>query len=195
LFALMTLLSLGSFNQAGAQGNGGVVEQVEQVPPTEAAPLDSPIKSQNLPTVLILTFPSPTTFTTETSLGSALGKKNSLILINSGAVNLAQNTYRQAFAKVPGVMLWEGDVTGTQTSVATGIAEQVAVIKAASNVPVCVGFGVSNPDQAAEIASKADGVVVGSAIVRLIEQNGSSPDLSDRLLAFVKPLVDAVKAV
>ena len=86
-------------------------------------------------------------------------------------------------------------VTGTQTSVATGIAEQVAVIKAASNVPVCVGFGVSNPDQAAEIASKADGVVVGSAIVRLIEQNGSSPDLPDRLLAFVKPLVDAVKAV
>jgi tryptophan synthase alpha chain len=86
-------------------------------------------------------------------------------------------------------------VTGTQTSVATGIAEQVAVIKAASNVPVCVGFGVSNPDQAAEIASKADGVVVGSAIVRLIEQNGASPDLPDRLLAFVKPLVDAVKAV
>jgi len=86
-------------------------------------------------------------------------------------------------------------VTGTQTSVATGIAEQVAVIKAASNVPVCVGFGVSNPEQAAEIASKADGVVVGSAIVRLIEQNGAAPDLPERVTAFVKPLVDAVKAV
>jgi tryptophan synthase alpha chain len=86
-------------------------------------------------------------------------------------------------------------VTGTQTSVATGIAEQVTIIKAASDVPVCVGFGVSNPEQAAEIASKADGVVVGSAIVRLIEQNGDAPDLSDRLIAFVKPLVDAVKAV
>jgi len=86
-------------------------------------------------------------------------------------------------------------VTGTQTSVATGIAEQVKIIKAASEVPVCVGFGVSNPEQAAEIASKADGVVVGSAIVRLIEQNGAASDLSERLIAFVKPLVDAVKAV
>ena len=86
-------------------------------------------------------------------------------------------------------------VTGTQSSVASGIAEQVAVIKSVSDVPVCVGFGVSNPAQAAEIASKADGVVVGSAIVRLIEQHGADPDLTERLIAFVKPLVDAVKAV
>ncbi len=86
-------------------------------------------------------------------------------------------------------------VTGAQVSVAEGIAEQVAVIQAASTVPVCVGFGVSNPAQAAEIAAKADGVVVGSAIVRLIEKHGADSDLPERLLAFVKPLVDAVKAV
>lgn len=86
-------------------------------------------------------------------------------------------------------------VTGAQTDIAGGIAEQVAVIKTASGVPVCVGFGVSTPAQAAEIASKADGVVVGSAIVRLIEQHGNAPDLPERLIAFVKPLVDAVKAV
>ena len=86
-------------------------------------------------------------------------------------------------------------VTGTQSTVASGIAEQVAIIKAASSVPVCVGFGVSNPAQAAEIASKADGVVVGSAIVRLIEQHGADPDLPNRLIDFVKPLVDAVKEV
>jgi len=83
-------------------------------------------------------------------------------------------------------------VTGAQAEIATGIAEQVAVIKAATEVPVCVGFGVSNPEQAAAIASKADGVVVGSAIVKLIEQNGSSPDCAARVEAFVKPLVDAV---
>ncbi len=86
-------------------------------------------------------------------------------------------------------------VTGAQTSVAEGIAEQVAVIKSASNVPVCVGFGVSNPEQAAAIAAMADGVVVGSAIVRLIEQHGTDADLPERLTAFVKPLVEAVKAV
>jgi tryptophan synthase alpha chain len=86
-------------------------------------------------------------------------------------------------------------VTGAQTEVAAGIAEQVALIKQASKVPVCVGFGVSNPAQAAEVAAKADGVVVGSAIVRLIAENGSSPDLETRLGDFVKPLVDAVKSV
>lgn len=86
-------------------------------------------------------------------------------------------------------------VTGAQAEIATGIAEQVAVIKAATDVPVCVGFGVSNPAQAAEIASKADGVVVGSAIVKLIEQNGSSADCAAKVEAFVKPLVDAVHAL
>lgn len=86
-------------------------------------------------------------------------------------------------------------VTGAQAEIATGIAEQVAVIKAATDVPVCVGFGVSNPSQAAEIASKADGVVVGSAIVKLIEQNGTSPDCAAKVEIFVKPLVDAVHAL
>lgn len=86
-------------------------------------------------------------------------------------------------------------VTGAQAEIATGIAEQVAIIKAATDVPVCVGFGVSNPEQAAAIASKADGVVVGSAIVKLIEQNGTAPDCAAKVEAFVKPLVDAVHAL
>ena len=86
-------------------------------------------------------------------------------------------------------------VTGAQAEIASGIAEQVAIIKAATQVPVCVGFGVSNPEQAATIASKADGVVVGSAIVKLIEQNGSSADCAAKLEAFVKPLVGAVHAL
>jgi tryptophan synthase alpha chain len=85
-------------------------------------------------------------------------------------------------------------VTGVQQSLATNIAAQVAEIKAGgSAVPVCVGFGISTPEQAREVALAADGVVVGSAIVRIVEQHGNAPDLADRLTAFVKPLVDAVK--
>lgn len=87
-------------------------------------------------------------------------------------------------------------VTGAQSSVAGGIAEQVALIKASTRVPVCVGFGISTPEQAAEVASKGgDGVIVGSAIVRLIEQHGAADDLPERVAAFVKPLVAAVKSV
>ncbi len=86
-------------------------------------------------------------------------------------------------------------VTGAQVEVASGISEQVAVIKKSTDVPVCVGFGVSNPDQAAQVASMADGVVVGSAIVKLIEKNGSAADLAQQVEAFVRPLVAAVKAL
>lgn len=86
-------------------------------------------------------------------------------------------------------------VTGAQTSIATGIAEMVAHIKSTTDVPVCVGFGISNPEQAATVAAMADGVVVGSAIVKLIEKHGSSASVAQEVGAFVKPLVDAVKAV
>lgn len=86
-------------------------------------------------------------------------------------------------------------VTGARPDLASGIAEQVALIKSATQVPVCVGFGISTPDQAAAVARMADGVVVGSAIVQLVEKHGAGPDLASRIGAFVKPLVDAVKSV
>ncbi|MAS93232.1 MAG: tryptophan synthase subunit alpha [Verrucomicrobiales bacterium] len=86
-------------------------------------------------------------------------------------------------------------VTGEQTSLAEGIAENVAGIKAHSSVPVVVGFGISTPDQAAEVARAADGVVVGSAIVRQVEKHGSSEDVAEQVGAFVKPLVDGTKSV
>ncbi|MCP5556575.1 MAG: tryptophan synthase subunit alpha [Verrucomicrobiaceae bacterium] len=86
-------------------------------------------------------------------------------------------------------------VTGAQTEVAGGIAEQVALIKSATKVPVCVGFGISSPEQAAAVAGMSDGVVVGSAIVKLVGKHGADADLPHRIEAFVKPLVQAVKAV
>jgi tryptophan synthase alpha chain len=86
-------------------------------------------------------------------------------------------------------------VTGAQQSLAEGITENVAEIKEHASVPVVVGFGISTPEQAAEVARSADGVVVGSAIVRQVEEHGSSNDVADRVEAFVKPLVDGTKSV
>jgi tryptophan synthase alpha chain len=86
-------------------------------------------------------------------------------------------------------------VTGAQSTLATGIGEQVALIQSASPTPVAVGFGISTPEQARTVATMADAVVVGSAIVKLIEQHGNNPDLAATLRDFVKPLVDAVKSV
>lgn len=86
-------------------------------------------------------------------------------------------------------------VTGAQTTIATGIKEMVSLIQSSSAVPVCVGFGISTPEQAATVAAMADGVVVGSAIVKLVEKHGTESDVAAKVGAFVKPLVDAVKAL
>jgi tryptophan synthase alpha chain len=86
-------------------------------------------------------------------------------------------------------------VTGARSELATSIDTQVAKIQAASSTPVVVGFGISTPEQAATVAACSDGVVVGSAIVKIVAANGDQPDLADKVHDFVKPLVDATKSV
>ena len=65
-------------------------------------------------------------------------------------------------------------ITGKQQEAQTSIAEAVARLKAATDLPVAVGFGVRTPEQACAIAKVADGVVVGSALVELIAQHGAN---------------------
>ena len=84
-------------------------------------------------------------------------------------------------------------VTGEQSELAQDLAEQLARIKAHTDKPIAVGFGISTPDQAAKVAHLAEGVVVGSAIVRLIAQQGDSPEAPKVVEAFVKSLADAAK--
>lgn len=62
-------------------------------------------------------------------------------------------------------------VTGARDQVAAEVGDRVAAVKARSRLPVVVGFGISTPEQAREAARHADGVVVGSALVRLVERH------------------------
>lgn len=86
-------------------------------------------------------------------------------------------------------------VTGMQSKVASNLAEQVAKIRMHTKLPIAVGFGVSNPEQAKLVAREADGAVVGSAIVNQIAQHGKAPDCVAKVSAFVKSLADAVKSI
>jgi len=83
-------------------------------------------------------------------------------------------------------------VTGEQSSVSKTIAGQVAAIRRHTSLPVAVGFGISTPDQAAEVAAQADAVVVGSAIVRRIAGLGDVPGLAAQVAEFARPLADAI---
>jgi len=85
-------------------------------------------------------------------------------------------------------------VTGMQSRVASNLASQVAKLRAHTSLPIAVGFGISNPDQAREVAGAADACVVGSAIVSRVAKHGKSPQLAAEVSAFVKTLADAVKA-
>src|SRR6266566_9951758 len=85
-------------------------------------------------------------------------------------------------------------VTGMQSQVASNLASQVAKIRAHTTLPIAIGFGVSNPQQAKLVAQNADAVVVGSAVVNQIAENGKSKDLVKRVGKFVKSLADAVKS-
>lgn len=84
-------------------------------------------------------------------------------------------------------------VTGMQAEVADTIAQMTARIRAHTDLPIAVGFGISTPEQAKLVAASAEAVVVGSAIVNQIAQHGQAPDLIRRVSEFVKPLVNAVK--
>ena len=84
-------------------------------------------------------------------------------------------------------------VTGEQTSLAQDISSQVAEIRKHTDLPIAVGFGISTPEQAREVAVLADAVVVGSAIVRQIAEEGNSPGFAEKIAAFARPLAAAVK--
>ena len=77
-------------------------------------------------------------------------------------------------------------ITGAANAVATDVGPEVARIKQMTDLPVCVGFGVKTPENAASIAKVADGVVVGSAIVDQIRDGKPAADVLD----FVRTLAD-----
>ena len=83
-------------------------------------------------------------------------------------------------------------ITGLQQAAQASIESAVARLKAATDLPVAVGFGVRTPEQAGAIAAVADGVVVGSAIVELVGQHGK--DAPPPVRAYIASLKAAIVA-
>jgi tryptophan synthase alpha chain len=81
-------------------------------------------------------------------------------------------------------------ITGAAAAQATDVGPEVARIKSQTDLPIIVGFGVRTPETAKEIASVADGTVVGSAIVGELASGKSVAEV----LAFVKSLADGAHA-
>jgi tryptophan synthase alpha chain len=84
-------------------------------------------------------------------------------------------------------------ITGTQKAVAQAVVKQIKHIKRFTDKPVCAGFGISTPQQVKEIGSAADGVIVGSAIVKAIDLNKGDRELVQIVCRYVSSLVKALR--
>ncbi|MGN0661257.1 MAG: tryptophan synthase subunit alpha [Oscillospiraceae bacterium] len=82
-------------------------------------------------------------------------------------------------------------VTGARTKITTDIASIVGVVRENTDIPCAVGFGISTPEQAADMASKSDGAIVGSAIVKLVEKYGKN--CAEPVAEYVKSMKDALR--
>lgn len=81
-------------------------------------------------------------------------------------------------------------VTGVRSEIKTDLASIMETVKKYAKVPAAIGFGISTPEQAKKMSRLADGVIVGSAIVRLIEKYGDKA--ADEIYKYVKSMKDAI---
>ena len=139
-------------------GVDGVI--IPDLPPEEGRSFIKAAKSQGLDTICFL---SPTS-----------GKKR-IKLVSRAAQGFIY------YVSLTGV-------TGARNKLPEDIRKNINLIKRYTRKPVCVGFGVSTPSQAREIKKIADGVIIGSAIIKKIKENSGSPDLIKRVAGFVKSL-------
>jgi tryptophan synthase alpha chain len=84
-------------------------------------------------------------------------------------------------------------VTGSAGLDLAEVAAETARLKSVTELPVCVGFGISTPEEARAVARVAEGVVVGSAFERLIEAHGGERDLEERIREYTRSLKEAVQ--
>ncbi|MFO0927962.1 MAG: tryptophan synthase subunit alpha [Gemmataceae bacterium] len=84
-------------------------------------------------------------------------------------------------------------VTGVRTGVPPELLDRLAWLRTQTDLPLCVGFGISTPEHVRTLRDHADGVIVGSAFVRQLEKPGTRDELCDRLTHLARSLAAAMK--
>jgi len=140
---------------------------VIDLPPEEAGELKTPARANGLDLIYVL---APTT---------PIERARKVVRSASGFIY---------YVSVTGV-------TGARTALASDIEEHVNNLRGVTDLPIGVGFGISTPAQAAQVARFSDAVVVGSALSLLIEANTDSADLVKKVGELVGSMKSAMKAV
>ena len=82
-------------------------------------------------------------------------------------------------------------VTGTRSEIKTDLTDVMAAVRRASDIPAAIGFGISTPEQAEKMSEIADGVIVGSAIIKILEKYGKNAP--EHVGEYVKSMKDAIR--
>ncbi len=148
---------------AGKAGVDGLI--VPDMPPDEAGPLKGPAAAAGLRMIFLLT---PT---------STAVRRTYVAQESQGFLYYVSIT----------------GITGAEITDMSEVVRNVAAIRTTTNTPIAVGFGIATPDDAKQVAAIADGVIVGSAIVKQIAAHHQHPDLVSTVAAFVGSLKQAIR--
>ena len=153
------------FCQEAAQaGIDGLI--LPDMPPDEAGPLKGPAAAAGLPLIFLL---APT---------STAARRAFVARQSQGFVYYVSLT----------------GITGAKLRNVADVGKNVEKIRKITHVPVAVGFGVATPEDAANVAAIADGVIVGSAIVKLIAAHRQNPEMVKHVAEFVRSLKTAMRS-
>jgi tryptophan synthase alpha chain len=144
-------------DRAKASGFSGLI--VPDLPPEEAEPLSATAASRDLKIILLVT---PTT---------PRDRASRIAKLSTGFLYCVSVT----------------GITGERDRLPPELLDQLRWLRTQTTLPLCVGFGVSRPEHVAMLRDVADGVIVGSAVVRLLGQIGERP--ADAAIADVQKLV------
>ena len=147
---------------AGAAGVDGLI--VPDMPPDEAGPLRGPADAAGLPLIFLL---APT---------STPSRRKLVARESHGFVYYVSLT----------------GITGSKLSNVGDVQDNVKKLRKVSTAPVAVGFGVATPEDAARVSKVADGVIVGSAIVKRIASHQQDPKMVSHVAEFVRSLKAAM---
>ncbi|MBU0759659.1 MAG: tryptophan synthase subunit alpha [Candidatus Omnitrophica bacterium] len=116
--------------------------------------------------------------------------KNNFAIIHLAAPTSSRARLRKILAASRGFIYYVSltGTTGARKKLPLEISKNLRAIKMMTKKPVCVGFGISSPAQVAKISGAADGVIVGSAIIKIIEKNRGRKDLVNKVGNFVRRL-------
>ena len=150
--------------EAAKAGVDGLI--LPDMPPDEAGPLKGPAAAAGLPLIYLL---APT---------STAERRTFVARQSQGFVYYVSLT----------------GITGAKLPNLADVSKNVEKIRRVTNVPVAVGFGVATPEDAAKVAAIADGVIVGSAIVKQIAAHRQKPEMVKHVAEFVRSLKNAMRA-